>query len=144
MKHLILLNIFIGNKTDDGIQDFQVEYQGDSNQILYANPKNTDSIIPAGYQNKQDLLIAPISVPYSFMIMNITYKFKGVNIFASIILPSSVLKFATYLKISSSDFDNIWRNARKFRTNSFRLSKYLSPDSFNKWIPTLDFKTQYS
>ena len=78
------------------------------------------------------------------MTMNISYKFKGVSIFASIVLPNSVLKFASYMKITSYDFDNNWRNSRKFRTNPFRLCKYLSPDSFNKWIPTLDFKTQYS
>lgn len=38
-SHFVFLNIFIGNKTDVNIKDFQVEYKGDSNQLLYANPR---------------------------------------------------------------------------------------------------------
>lgn len=95
-----MLNIFIGNKTEEGIKDFQVEYKADSNQLLYANPRNVDSIIPGGYQNKHDLMIAPINVPYCLMTMNISYKFKNTGYMTSIVLPNSVLKFASYMKIN--------------------------------------------
>jgi hypothetical protein len=71
-----MLNIFIGNKTEDGIKEFRAEYKADKNQILYASPKNVDSIIPAGYQCKHDLVITPMAVPFSFMSMHISYKFN--------------------------------------------------------------------
>lgn len=112
--------------------------------MVYANPRNVDSIIPPGYQNKHDLLVTPLALPFNFLTMNISYKFKGASIFAAIVLPNSVLKFASYMRITTSDFDNNWRNSRKLKTNPFRLCKYLSPDSFTKWIPTLQPMTQYT
>lgn len=81
-----------------------MEYKADQNQVLYANPRNVDTIIPAGYQNKHDLLITPLTVPYTLMNMHISYRFKDTGYMTSIILPNSVLKFASYMKISQSDF----------------------------------------
>jgi hypothetical protein len=77
-----------------------VEYKADGNQLLYANPRNVDSIIPAGYQNKHDLMITPLNVPYNLMTMHVSYKFKDTGFMTSIVLPNSILKFASYMKIS--------------------------------------------
>lgn len=82
-------------------------------------------------------MITPVSVPYSLMTMHISYKFKNTGYMTSIVLPNSVLKFASYMKINRSDFENNWRNSKKLRSNPFKLSKNLPPDSFTKWIPVL-------
>jgi len=68
--------------------------------VLYTNPRNVDTIIPAGFQNKHDLMIAPVSVPYNLMTMHISYRFKDTGYMTSVILPNSVLKLASYMKIS--------------------------------------------
>lgn len=59
-----------------------------------------DSIIPAGYQSKHDLMITPIKIPFNFMVMHISYKFRESGYMVSVVLPNSVLKFASYMKIS--------------------------------------------
>lgn len=90
-------------------------------------------------------MITPISVPYTFMTVNISYKFKNTAMLASIILPNSILKYASYRKTSKSDFDMQWNKAsRKFKTNQFKLCQNLPPDSFAKWIPSLDYITTYT
>lgn len=89
-------------------------------------------------------MITPLSVPYNFMTMHLSYKFNNSQVYTSIVLPNSVLKFVSYMKIGRSDFNNNWKNARKFKTNAFRLCKHLAPDTFNKWIPVLDNITNYS
>lgn len=82
-------------------------------------------------------MITPLHVPYNLMTMHIRYRFKETGYMTSIILPNSVLKFASYMKISKSDFDSQWRTSTKLKTNSFSLCRQLAPDSFNKWIPVL-------
>lgn len=89
-------------------------------------------------------MITPLAVPYNLMTMHIRYKFRDTGYMTSIVLPNSVLKFASYMKISRSDFDSNWRSAKKYKTNPFKLCKQLPPDSFNKWIPVLDNITRYS
>ena len=48
------------------------------------------------FQNKRDLMISPLAVPYALMTMHIRYKFKDTGYMTSIVLSNSVLKFATY------------------------------------------------
>jgi len=95
--------------------------------MLLGNPKNVDSIIPAGYQNKHDLMIVPIDVPFSLITMNISYKFKNEKISTCVVLPCSILKFAFYLRIDNNTFESNWRNSRKYKTNTFTLSKEFPP-----------------
>ena len=89
--------MFIGNKTNDVIKEFQIEYKADKNQLLYANPRKVDTVIPAGYQNKHDLMIIPLKFPISFMIGNISYTYQNSNIHTTVALPNSILKFASYM-----------------------------------------------
>ena len=121
-----------------------MEYKGDPNQLLYANPKNVDSIIPSGYQNKHDLLITPLRVPFSLITMHISYRFQNSEIMTSIVLPNSVLKFASYMRISKQELWESWRDSEKYKTNSFQLCTSLPPDNFNKYIPALEYLTEYS
>ena len=59
-------------------------------------------------------------------------------------LPNSILKFASYMKISKQEFKESWRDAEKFKTAAFPLCKNLPPDSFSKYIPALEYLTQYN
>ena len=96
-SRFISLNIFIGNKTQELIKDFQVDYKGDANQLLYANPREVESVIAPGYQNKQQLMIATIRLPFIFLTMNLSYRYQHSQVLTSIVLPNSVLKFASYM-----------------------------------------------
>ncbi len=58
------------------LNNSRLNTKADINQLLYANPKNVDSIIPAGYQSKHDLMIIPIKITFNFMVMHISYKFR--------------------------------------------------------------------
>ena len=82
------------------LNNSRLNTKADNNQLLYANPKTVDSIIPAGYQSKHDLMITPIKIPFNFMVMHISYKFRESGYMVSVVLPNSVLKFASYMKIS--------------------------------------------
>lgn len=82
-------------------------------------------------------MITPIYVPYCFMTMHLKYKYNNSQIYTGIVLPNSVIKYVSYMKISYEDFVNGWKNSKKYRTSNFRLCKYLPPDSFNRWIPLL-------
>ena len=79
------------------IKDFQIEYKADKNQLLYANPRNVDSVIPAGYQNKHDLMIIPLKHPFSFLVGNVSYSYQNTSIHTTVALPNSILKFASYM-----------------------------------------------
>jgi hypothetical protein len=143
-KHFLLLNLFVGNKTEDSIKELQVEYKADANQLLYANPRNIDMTVPPGYQNKQDLMITELYVPYSFMTMNLSYQFNGSPTYTSIVLPNSILKFASYREITLKEFESNWNGAIKLCSNPFKLCKYLPPDSFTKWFPSIETVAPYS
>ena len=90
------MNLFFGNKTNDLIRDFQVEYKGDSNQILYGNPRNVDSVIPAGYQNKHDLIVIPTEKSFQFIVGNVSYTYTNTLVHTTVVLPNSMMKFANY------------------------------------------------
>ena len=74
-----------------------MEYKADKNQLLYANPRHADSVIPAGYQNKHDLMIVPIKAPFSFMVGNISYNYQNTEIHTTVALPNSILKLSSYM-----------------------------------------------
>ena len=103
-QNFIELNLFIGNKTNDVIKDFQIEYKADKNQLLYASPRSVDSLISAGFQNKHDLMIIPLKVPFSFMVGNVSYSYQNTSVHTTIALPNSILKLASYMETDRRQF----------------------------------------
>jgi hypothetical protein len=120
-----------------------VEYKGDTNQLLFANPRNMDSVVRGGEQIKQDLMVTPIFVPYCLMTMRLSYKYNNSQVYTSIVLPNSVIKFASYMRISYEDLGRSWKSCKKYKTKNFRLCRYLAPESLHKWIPLLENITSY-
>ena len=48
------------------------------------------------------------------------------------------------MRISKAEFFENWQDAKKFKTNPFKLCRHVPPDSLNKWIPQLEYMSDYS
>jgi hypothetical protein len=88
-------------------------------------------------------MITPTKVPFFFMIMNVSYNYRDRPIHTTVALPNSVLKFASYMSISISEYEEYWGSGRIFKSQTFPLCKYIAPDKLNKWIPALNPLTSY-
>ena len=105
---LLELNLFFGNKTSDLIRDFQIEYKGGGNQLLYANPRHADSVIPAGYQNKHDLIVVPLKSSFEFIVGHLRYTYRSTPVHTTVTLPNSMTQFAAYREASREEFGSKW------------------------------------
>ena len=71
------IELFIGNKTEDEIINLAIEYKGESNLLLYGNPKTVQTYLTPGYQTKQELVIALLNHRPSFIRMYLRYQING-------------------------------------------------------------------
>ena len=56
-------------------------------------------------------MIAPIKIPFGFMVMNLSYSIDNSNMAASVVLPNSILKFASYMSINKREYESNWEQA---------------------------------
>lgn len=101
------------------------------------------SYLKGGYQIKQELILIPLNNHFSFVNMYLQYHFKGSSFEEKIILPNSILKFTQNSKLSKKQFVQSWNASKIVRTNQFQLSRYISPDSISKYIPSLSELSSY-
>ena len=140
---LLELNVFFGNKTSDLIRDFQIEYKGGGNQLLYANPRHADSVIPAGYQNKHDLIVVPLKSSFEFIVGHLRYTYRGTPVHTTVALPNSMTQFAAYREASREEFESKWEESTKLKSPPFQLCRHFPPEKMAKWVPEFLELTRY-
>ena len=76
--------------------------------LLYSNPRTLESSIARGDQNKIDLMIVPVKVPFPMLVMTMRYSIQGEMSEHKVVIPNSVLKLAHFMNISKEEFENRW------------------------------------
>ncbi len=78
------------------------------------------------------------------IMVKFTYEHNNDYLEDSFYIPNSILKLATYQSTSPYQFDKLFSSARKLKSEEFILSRYISPESLKKWIPSLKEATSYT
>jgi hypothetical protein len=77
-----------------------IEYKGNSDVLLYGNPRAIDTLLEGGYQCKHELIVIPLNYQFPFIKMYLKYATNGETFYENITLPNSILKLASYRNLS--------------------------------------------
>ncbi len=69
--------------------------------------------------------------------MYVRYEVNGEKCEERIVLPNSIVKFAENGKLSKKEFVQHWNGATIYKTDEFKLTRYIAPDSLPKYIGML-------
>lgn len=137
------IELFIGNKTEDEIINLAIEYKGEPNMLLYGNPKTVQTYLTPGYQTKQELVIVPLDHRPGFIRMYLRYQISGEAIEEKIILPNSIVKLTETANLTKKEFVQNWNVSTIFKTQEFKLTRFIPPDTLPKYISGLQELSSY-
>ena len=135
---MISIELYIGNKSQDIIKNLSIDYKGNSDLLLYGNPRTAETILEGGYQSRHELLVVPLNYQFPFIKMHLKYSINGETVHENITLPNSILKLAAHGKLSKRQFVQHWNASGIFKTSEFKLTRYIPPDSLTKYITSLE------
>jgi hypothetical protein len=111
--------------------------------LLYGNPKKVEGKLLPGMQIKQELVIAPLDNRPTLIKMYVRYEVNGEGREERIVMPNSIVKFVENFKLSKKEFVQHWNGATIYKTDEFKLTRFISPDSLPKYIAMLEELSSY-
>ena len=138
-KNMVKLMMYYGNKLDSDITNFRVSLTEGLNLNVIAKPQSVESLIAAGKQIKQQLLISFSSVPFSCLQLNCEGLFGGNYSLFSFPLPNLLVKFMEFKYIEVDEYAQKWNNLEDclLKTEPIQLDPTLVKSAY-------DFKKYFS
>ena len=131
--------MFIGNTSDDNLNEISISFEGDKTNAIYASPLRIPKIIDNKMQIKQNLLVVPLQFPFNLLNFKLKYKFRSKLYRINVFLPYLLVKFCRFEAIGVDEFKSEYEKGAvtEIRTELFGLSKQFPPALLTKYIPNV-------
>lgn len=115
---------------------------------LYGNPRKLEPTTEPGYQTKQELMLIPMSAPFNLVSMNVGYvTADGLYNRYKMFLPTSLLKFVQFKRISPDSFSKLWRQFKDsnsiYNTAPLKLARNFPPLAVKHYMRALTDLNDY-
>ena len=145
-KHVLKMTIYFGNKLEEDIQDFQVKVIEGINTHVILKPQTIESVIPAGKQVKQQLMLSFSGMPFSCLKFSCEGFIKGKHEKFSVYVPNLLTKFMQFKPTEAQDFRKKWKSSSFYilKTEPIRLDENLidTPDFKKFFAGLIDLRPQ--